>query len=191
MAAKRPLERSQAARILEPGSLALVTSLHRGRHNVMTASWLMPLGVDPPRLAVAIHPARLTHELTSRSEAFGLSIPTLDLLNAVQRCGSESGRDGDKFLTTQLTPMDAVEIEAPLVEECVAHIECGLVQRLRLTDHDLFVAEVLAASAVEDLFSTHWQTDAGPDLIHHIASDRYAGLGRIYRARLDVEEQES
>ncbi len=188
MATKRPLDLPQAARILEPGSLALVTSLHRGRHNVMTASWLMPLGFDPPRLGVAIHPSRLTHELITQSETFGLSIPTLDLLNAVHRCGMESGRELDKFLTAKLTPVDAVEIDAPLVGECVAHIECGLVQRLRLTDHDLFVAEVLAVSAIEGLFTDRWQISGNGALIHHIAGDQYAGLNRAYRASLAEEE---
>lgn len=188
MATKRPLDRTQAARILEPGSLALVTSLHRGRHNVMTASRLMALGSDPPGLGVAIHPSRLTHGLITHSETFGLSIPTLDLLNAVHRCGMESGRELDKFLTAKLTPVDAVEIEAPLVGECVAHIECGLAQRLRLTDHDLFVAEILAVSAVEGLFTDRWQLDSGGVLLHHIAGDQYAGLSKAYRASLAEEE---
>ncbi len=188
MAAKRALDLPQAARILEPGPLALITSLHRGQHNIMTASWMMPLGFGPPRLGVAIHPSRLTHELITRSETFGLSIPTLELLNAVHRCGMESGRELDKFLTAKLTPVDGMEIDAPLVGECVAHIECGLVQRLRLADHDLFVAEVLAVSAVEDLFTDRWHLEGDGALIHHIAGNQYAGLGKAYRASLSEEE---
>ncbi len=189
MPAKRPLDLAQAARLLEPGPLALVTSLFRSQHNVMTAAWLVPLGFDPPRVGVAIHPSRLTHEFVSRSEQFGLSIPTLDLLNAVHRCGLESGRDRDKFVSAGLTPMDAVEIEAPLVEECVAHIECGVVERLRLSDHDLFVGEVLAVSAAEELFTDRWQVEEA-DLVHHVAGDEYAGLSKPYRARLEEEEAE-
>ena len=188
MAARRTIGLPQAARILEPGPLALVTSFHRGRHNIMTASWLMPLGFDPPRLGVAIHPSRLTHELITHSETFGLSIPLLDLLNAVHHCGIESGCEVDKFVTAKLTPVDAVEIDAPLVGECVAHLECGLVQRLRLSDHDLFVADVLAVSAAEDLFTDRWQLDANSALIHHIAGDQYAGIGKTYRASLTEEE---
>lgn len=189
MVAKRAVEPRLATRIVEPGPLVLVTSLYRTQPNVMTAGWVLPLGFDPPRLGLAIHPSRLTHEFISRSEMFALNVPTLDLLSAVHRCGMESGRDLDKFLTTGLTPADAFEIEAPLIEECVAHIECGLVERLTLADHDLFVGEVLAASAAEELFTDQWLLDAEPNLLHHIAGDQYAGLSKAYQARLDDEEE--
>lgn len=189
MAAKRELAPRLASRVLEPGPLVLVTTMHHRQHNVMTAGWLLPLGFEPARIALAIHPGRLTHEFITRSEAFGLSVPTLDLLNAVHRCGIESGRDRDKFVTAGLTPMDASQIEAPLVEECVAHLECGLVERLSFSDHDLFVGEVLAVSAVEGLFTDRWQLGDGSELLHHIAGDLYAGLSRPYQARLEEEEE--
>lgn len=189
MATKVAVEPRLAARVLEPGPLALVTTLFRARHNVMTAGWLLPLSLDPPRLGLAVHPGRLTHEFISRSESFALSIPTLDLLNAVHRCGLESGRDGDKFTSAGLTPADASVVEAPLVAECVAHIECGLVERLTLGDHDLFVADVLAVSAVAGLFSDRWLIGEGSGLLHHIAGDVYAGLSKPYRARLETDEE--
>ncbi len=189
MATKRSIERRLAARLLQPGPLALVTSLFHSQHNVMTAAWVTPIGTDPILIGLSISPQRLTHEFISRSEAFGLSIPTIDLLNAVHRCGLESGRDRDKFLSASLTPMDPIEIEAPLVEECVAHIECGLVERISMTDHDLFIGEVLAASAVDELFTDRWRIQDGSELLHHVAGDEYAALGRVYRARL-VEEDE-
>lgn len=189
MANTRQIEPHLATRLIQPGPVALVTSLFRAQHNVMTAGWLMPLGNDPVLVGVAIHPDRLTHEFVSRSEVFGLSIPTIELLNAVHRCGVESGRDRDKFESASLTPLDSVEIDAPLVEECVAHIECGVVERLTFTNHDLFIGEVLAASVVEELFTDRWLTQDGSELLHHIAADEYAALGRIYRARLAEEEE--
>lgn len=189
MATKRQIERRLAARLLQPGPLALVTTLFRSQHNVMTAAWLTPIGVAPMLVGVAVHPGRLTHEFISRSEIFGISIPTIDLLNAVHRCGIESGRDRDKFKSASLTPMDASEIDAPLVEECIAHIECGVVERFTLSDHDLFIGEVLAASAVDELFSDRWLIRDGSELLHHVAGDEYAALGRVYRARLEDEEE--
>ncbi len=189
MPTKRPIERRLAARLLQPGPVSLVTSLFHSQHNVMAAGWIMPIGIDPILIGISIHSSRLTHELISRSEAFGLSIPTIELLNSVHRCGVESGRDRDKFLSAQLTPLDAQEIEAPLVGECVAHVECGLVERLTLTDHDLFVGEVLAASAVDELFSDRWRIGDGSELLHHIGGDEYAALGRVYRAKLDEDEE--
>ncbi|HVX31137.1 MAG TPA: flavin reductase family protein [Nitrolancea sp.] len=189
MATKRLLEPRLAARLLQPAPLALLTSIHRGQPNVMTLAWHMPLGTNPMLIGVAIHPARLSHEFVSRGEHFALNIPTSELLSAVHRCGIESGRDVDKFERACLTPNDAVEIDAPLIDECMAHIECGVVQRLTFSDHDLFIGQVLAASADEDLFTDRWVPQPDAELLHHLGADEYAIMGASYRATLDEEEE--
>ena len=187
---KRILEPGMAVRLLEPGPLALLTSRYRSAENVMTQSWMMPVSLDPAVIGVAIHPTRLTHEHVGHSEFFGLSIPTADLLAAVHRCGIESGRDGDKFTRAGIMPVDALEIDAPLIEECVAHIECGVIERMSFGDHDLFIGEVLAVQAEEEAFRERWlvEVDAGR-LLHHLRADHYAALSRPYRARLPDEDE--
>jgi flavin reductase (DIM6/NTAB) family NADH-FMN oxidoreductase RutF len=184
------LDRNMATRLLEPGPVALLTSRFRSADNVMTAAWLMPVSLDPAVIAVAIHPERLSHEYVGRSEFFGLSIPTADLLAAVHRCGVESGRDGDKFQRAELTPIDALAIDAPLIDECVAHIECGVIERLSFGDHDLFVGEVLAVQAEQEAFNERWlvELDAG-QILHHLRADYYAALSKPYRARLPDEDE--
>ncbi len=179
-----------AARLLEPGPLACMTSRFRSAENVMTQGWMMPVSLDPALIAVAIHPDRLTHEYVGKSEFFGLSIPTADLLAAVHRCGIESGRDGDKFARSALMPFDALEIDAPLIDGCVAHIECGVIERMSFGDHDLFVGEVLAVQADEEAFQERWlvEIDAG-QILHHLRADHYAALSRPYRARLSEEDE--
>ena len=187
---KQVLDPMMAARLLEPGPLALLTSRHRSAENVMTQSWMLPLSLDPAVVGVAIHPARLSHDYVGRSEFFGLSIPTADLLSAVHRCGIESGRDSNKFVSAGLTPLDPLEIEAPLIEGCVAHIECGVIDRMSFGDHDLFVGEVLAVQAEEESFKERWlvEVDAG-QVLHHLRADHYAVLSRPYRARLEDDDE--
>jgi flavin reductase (DIM6/NTAB) family NADH-FMN oxidoreductase RutF len=186
---KEILQPAMAARLLEPGPLALLTSRHRSAENVMTQGWMMSLSLDPAVIGVAINPERLTHEFVGRSEFFGLSIPTADLIAAVHRCGIESGRDGDKFVRAKLTPLDGLEVDAPLIEECVAHIECGVIDRVSYGDHDLFIAEVLVVQAEEEAFQERWlvEVDAG-QILHHLRADHYAALSRPYRARITDED---
>ena len=190
MPSKSPRDSRQAARLLEPGPVVLVTAQFRSQPNVMTAAWVIPLSLDPPRVGVAIHPSRFTHELVTRGELFVLNVPTLDLLDAVHRCGIVSGREFDKFLQAGLHPVDALAVDVPVIEQCAAHIECGLVERLTLGDHDLFVGEVLAVSADDELFTDRWQISDDSPLIHHVALDLYAGLSRPYTARPEREEGE-
>lgn len=187
---KTAREPRDAPRLLEPGPVALVTSRFRSAENVMAAAWLMPVSLEPPLVAVALHPGRLTHEYVSKSEFFALNFPTAELLNAVHACGMLTGRDGDKFAKAGLTPVDALELDAPLVGECVAHIECGVAGRARFGDHDLFVGQPLAVTVLDEAFSDRWhvELDAG-QVLHHLRADYYASLSRPWQARLAEEDE--
>ncbi len=157
----------------------------------MTAAWMMPASYQPPLVAVAIYPSRLTHTLVSESEFLAINIPTADLLSAVHRCGIESGRDHDKFERTGLTAIDPLEIDVPLIEECVAHIECGVIDRANSGDHDLFICEPLAVQALDEAFNGRWliEYDAG-QILHHLRADYYAALAKPYRATYEEEDEE-
>jgi flavin reductase (DIM6/NTAB) family NADH-FMN oxidoreductase RutF len=189
MTEKSALELRDTMRLLAPGAVTLVSTMYRDQPNVMTAGWLLPLSLEPTFLGVAVQPGRLSHEFITKTEQFALNFPNIDLIAAVHRCGMKSGRDEDKFEAANLTPEDATTIEAPLIAECVGHIECGVVDRLTLGDHDLFVGRVLVVSAVEEAFHQIWQveTDAG-QLLHHLGGDRYAGMSRPYRASTEPDQ---
>jgi flavin reductase (DIM6/NTAB) family NADH-FMN oxidoreductase RutF len=179
-----------ALRMLAPGPITLVSTLYRNQPNLMTAGWLLSLSLEPTLVGVAVQPSRLTHEFITKSEQFALNIPNVDLLSAVHLCGITSGREGDKFVAAGLTPAEAAEVDAPLVSECVGHVECGVVDRITLGDHDLFVGRVLAVSAVDEAFNQTWnvETDAG-QLLHHLGGDRYASLAKMYRATLEPTDE--
>ena len=181
--AKRALDLRQAHRLLAPGPVTLLTSQYRGQPNLMTAALVTPVSLDPPLVGVAIHPARLSHEFVSKSEQFALNLPHIEQVTAVHQCGMLSGRDGDKFVTVGLTPEPATEVDPPLVAECIAHLECGVVERVRLGDHDFFVAQILVASADEEAFDNGWKVgEEGGQLLHHLGENLYAALSKGYRA---------
>lgn len=186
MAVKRSLEAREALRLLVPGPVGLISTIYRDQPNVMAASWMLPMSFDPVYVCVAVHPSRLTHEFVTKTEGFAINIPTADLMSAVHMAGTRSGREGDKFAASGLTPAEAAELEAPLVAECVAHIECGLVDRRSFGDHDLFIGSVLQVHALDEAFDGFWNVeDEAGQLLHHLGGDRYAGLGKAYRVELE------
>jgi flavin reductase (DIM6/NTAB) family NADH-FMN oxidoreductase RutF len=162
-------------RVLEPGPVVLVTAVLKGHADVSTVAWAMPLSADPPLVAIAVEPMRHLHDLISRSDEFTINVPHAGLLREVHHCGTVSGADHDKFAETGLHAVSARQVEAPWIDECVAHLECGVVGRSEQGDHPLFVAEVHAAWADESAFTEHgWQPthDLGR-LLHHLG-------GRLY-----------
>ena len=55
------VRRNLAKRLLNHGPAVLVTSFYRGRPNVATIAWTMPLDSDPPKVALVIRQIPIAH----------------------------------------------------------------------------------------------------------------------------------
>lgn len=125
----RTLKLSKAFTLIEPGPVVLVTTGDGARNNIMTISWSMVMDFTP-RIAIT------TGECV-------IAIPTVDLLDQVVGIGTCSGADTDKFARFGLTPLPAKNVSAPLIGECLANLECRVVEIIRR--HDLVVLDAVAA----------------------------------------------
>ena len=83
----------------------LVSAGSRSACNTMTASW-GGLGIlwNKPAATAYIRPQRYTKEFLDREEYFTLSFLPEQYRKALAYCGSHSGRDGDKWEGSGLTP---------------------------------------------------------------------------------------
>ncbi|UCE17967.1 MAG: flavin reductase family protein [Gemmatimonadota bacterium] len=165
---------SKANRLINHGPTVLITSQSGGRPNIMTAAWQTPVSKDPPLVAVSIAPGRYSHQLIEESREFVVNVPSHVLLKEVHGCGTVSGQEVDKFRKFGLTPEDAAHVGAPLIKECIAHLECRLYDSFGIGDHTLFVGQVLAASVEEDLFDDFLKVDdPRAKTLHHLGSNKY------------------
>ncbi|HLZ72124.1 MAG TPA: flavin reductase family protein [Dehalococcoidia bacterium] len=181
---RRNLSEHDARRLLVCGPLVLVTTTWRNSEDVMPAAWSMPLSADPPFIGVAVHPSRHTHDMIRFSEEFALNIPGRRLLNHCQYFGTTSGRDLDKLELSKLPTFHARKVGAKLLEGCVAYIECGVEDALRIGDHTLFVGRVVAVSADEEAYNELWTlADEDEKPLHYLGGDWYAMLGTRLQAR--------
>ena len=182
MRATVPLDRAYL--LLNHGPTVLVSSAHAGRRNVMAAAWACVLDFAPPKLTVVIDAKTYTRELVEASGEFVLNLPCRAIAETVVAVGSESGRDaGDKFARHGLATCPASRVAAPLVEACVAWLECRLLPEPQMQKkYDLFLAEVVAAWADERVFSQgRWHFD-DPQLatIHHVSGGRFFATGEAF-----------
>lgn len=67
------------------------------------------------------------------------------MLDTVVGVGTCSGANTDKFARFGLTALPAKRVKAPLIQECLANIECRVVEIIRR--HDIVVLEGIAAYA--------------------------------------------
>jgi flavin reductase (DIM6/NTAB) family NADH-FMN oxidoreductase RutF len=121
------------------------------RPNIITLAWAGTVCSEPPMVGIGVRPERHSHHLLREVGEFVVNLPPANLVAAVNRCGTVSGRDYDKFDLCGLTAAPASQVRVPLIAECPIHLECVVRQTLSLGTHDLFLGEVVSVQADEAL----------------------------------------
>lgn len=132
----------KAFTLIEPGPVVLVTTHDGQRDNVMTVSWTMVLDFTP-RFAIATGAWNHSFAALRKTRECVIAIPAVDLLDTVVGVGTCSGAETDKFEKFGLTAVPGKYVSAPLIEECVANIECEVVDIVK--KHNIVVLAGLAA----------------------------------------------
>jgi flavin reductase (DIM6/NTAB) family NADH-FMN oxidoreductase RutF len=179
---RRPV--TAAARILQGGPVALVTTFDRGTTNVLPVAWHTPLSSRPPLVGIAIEQSRHSAQLIAHSEQFALNFPPRALLHHVQYLGGMSGARIDKLEATQFETFPAVHLDAPLLAGCLAWVECEVHQTVLLGDHLLFVGLVLAVQVAPAAFEERWTLAAGAEPLHFLGERFYSTLAGVLEARV-------
>jgi len=138
----RQLKLNKAFTLIEPGPVVLVTTHDGRKNNIMTISWTMVLDFTPV-FAITTGEWNYSFAALRKKRECVIAIPTVDMLNQVVGIGTCSGADTDKFAKFKLTPMHGKLVKAPLIKECLANIECKVIDIVR--KHDIVVLEGLAA----------------------------------------------
>lgn len=99
---------------------ALVTVGDKNKQNTMTVSW-GGLGVIWGKnvVYIFIRESRYTKEFLDKGDLFSVSFLDETYRDALNYCGSHSGRDGDKFEAAGLTPAFRHSIPYPDEANCV------------------------------------------------------------------------
>ncbi|MDP2171783.1 MAG: flavin reductase family protein [Rhodocyclaceae bacterium] len=138
----RELKLSKAFTLMESGPVVLVTTHDGQKDNIMTISWTMVVDFTP---VFAITTGKWNHSFAAlrKHRECVIAIPTVDLLDKVVGIGTCSGADTDKFARFKLTPVPGKVVRAPLIKECLANMECKLIDIVK--KHNIVVLEAVAA----------------------------------------------
>ncbi len=133
-------------RLLHPYPTCLITCCDGdGKANIISIGWMSPLSYHPPLVGLAVRRNRFSYPLITSTGEFVINVPTFEMAEEVLFCGRNSGSEVDKFAAAHLTPAPARCVHPPVILECVAYLECKLVNDVVTGDHDFLVGEVLAA----------------------------------------------
>ena len=187
---RRTLDEQDSLRLLNGGPVVLVTTTWREQTDVMPAIWTTPLSRTPPLVGVTVHQSRHTHDMIRFAEEFALNFPGPELMNHSHYFGVVSGRDVSKLELAKLPTFKATKVSAPLIDGCLAYVECSLQDALRIGDHTLFVGRVLVVQAESEAFDQTWLLDDREMRpLHYLGIDRYAVLGERMQAELRTTDE--
>ena len=95
--------------------------------NVMTIGWAS-LGFlwAKPMLTVMVRKSRHTFGIIERSSEFTVSVPMTDVSKQLEFCGTESGKQYDKFKECGLNIIPGDKVHIPIIDVPGIHFECKI-----------------------------------------------------------------
>ncbi len=170
---RRALPLSKVYGLLEPGPVVLLTTVRRGRANVMPMSWHTMLDFEPPLVGCVVSDRNHSFGALRSTRECVLNVPTAKLAKTVVACGNTSGAKLDKFAAFGLTAVPGIRVAAPLIAECYASLECRVADTRMVRKYGFFVLEVLKA----------WIDPAvrRPQTLHHLGWGNFMVAGRRLR----------
>ena len=174
----------------------IVTSAAGGRRGGLVATFIMQASIDPtaPLVVAALAPNHFTAELVAQSGGFTLHLVAPRQLDLLWRFSIGSGRDVDKLVGLATTTGAS---GSPILDDCLAWLDCRVVTRYDGGDRWYFWADVLAGgqnSAEPPLTEQALLAAASPQqraaLVANLQTDRqlHGPLRTLWRKRVSGRE---
>ena len=148
---------------LYPNPVMLVSASYKDKESIISLAWGGTCSSNPPYVAISMRKERFSHDLVYHSKEFVINIPTADMQELVEICGTKSGRNFNKWKGCNFTKGKSVVVNTPFISECPVSMECKLHQVIELGSHDLFIGEVVALHLDEN-----WKEKDYPNLLTYV-----------------------
>ena len=119
--------------------VTLVTFNENEKFGGLTVSSFCSLSMDPPLVLICIDRKIVSHESLENTDTFGVNI-----------CNSEQGKLAWDFANSKIDknelikslPHTLTELGTPLLDGCLATMECKITQKYDGGDHTIFIGQV-------------------------------------------------
>jgi flavin reductase (DIM6/NTAB) family NADH-FMN oxidoreductase RutF len=131
---------------LMPAGLFVMTAAHGGRDNWQFVVRGIGISAGPPTIVlVGLSPRNLTTELAEASGEFVLAVCSTAQAGAVVASRGLTGhKTEDKFAAVGMQRLPATQVQAPLIADARACLECRIQSKFPAGDRQMYVAEVVA-----------------------------------------------
>ena len=136
----------KAIKKVETG-VSVVTTKLGNKLNGLAVAWLSRVSMQPPMIMVSIGKTRFSHDLIKKSRIFAVNVLGKNHIEIGRHFGLQSGRKADKFKDIEY---ETRQTGAPILKECIAYLDCNVVNECDAGDHTIFVGEVVDGEVLSD-----------------------------------------
>ena len=128
--------------------VTVISTRRPGGIHGMTASSFSSLSLDPPLVLVCVDRRARTHQQLQEQDSFVVHILAEGQAELSRCCAGAYGEIGNELHDV---PYRAGVTGAPVLEECLAFMECRAVAAYDGGDHTIFVGEIVHCGANDGL----------------------------------------
>jgi flavin reductase (DIM6/NTAB) family NADH-FMN oxidoreductase RutF len=166
--------------LLEPGPVVMVTTSRNRHPDIMTMSWHTMMEIEPPLVGCVISNRNHSFSILKETNECVINISAVARAEKVVGCGNTSGVDVDKFKRYCFTPEPAARVEALLIDECFANLECRMADTSMVSKYCLFILEVVKAWIDPKV--------KNPRTLHHLGHGNFMVAGETMKLKSKMKQ---
>ena len=140
-----------------PMPMVVVGAVVDDRINYLAVAWVSRVNSNPPMIGVALGKGHHTNKGIREHKEFGISIPSVDLIKAVDYVGLVSGAKVDK---SKIFESFQGQLQyAPMIRNCPLALECKVITKVDLPSNEFFIGEIVGVYTEE-----RYLTDGQPNI---------------------------
>lgn len=145
-----PIDKRRWSPSLIPGPIVLISTFDDNKNpNVAPKSWVSMVSFEPPILMFSGSKGNTTENNILQTGCFAVNLVDSSLAKTVFGCLQWHGRERIEKCGYTLSP--AAKIDAPLIDQCRAHLECRLIDTKEVGTGFVVFGQIVAASIWDEI----------------------------------------
>lgn len=155
---------SKSLKFFHPTIPFLVTTKNEGDSlNIAPFSWGNPVSYSPPKMSLALYNKSPDKSESlkniKREREYVVNFINKNMTPKLARASFDYPENFNKFDELEFEPVEAKSIETPGIKRAMAHMECEVDFIRKTGDHDLIIADIVAANFIPDNYTEEFILD--------------------------------
>lgn len=125
----------------------IITTKCGDKLNGLAVAWVSRVSMQPPMVMISIGKTRYSHDLIKKSKIFAVNVLGEEHIEIGRHFGLQSGKKVDKFKDVEY---EQKATGAPIIRDCIAYLDCKVINEYDAGDHTIFVGEVVDSEVLSD-----------------------------------------